>query len=116
MKRTLVCLILTTISANANWLNVSQEWGDIPESAKSWFRDQHSPKGVLCCNVADGHPTEYEIRGNHFWVPIAGVMREVPDEAVIHNVKNPLGRAVVWYVKQGGDTYYIRCFVKDADV
>jgi hypothetical protein len=35
---------------------------------------------------------------------------KVPDEAVIRDSGNPVGEAVVWYVKRR-DNVFIRCFV-----
>jgi len=80
-------------------------------------RAVRSPRGVPCCDVADGHRTDYQMRGdNHFWVPIDGEWRQVPTEAVVHNAGNPTGEGVVWYVHQGRTTdYFIRCFVPGDD-
>ncbi len=49
-------------------------------------------------------------------MPIAGEWREVPPEAVVYNAGNPVGEAVVWYVQQGPNIYYIRCFVPGGGV
>jgi hypothetical protein len=48
---------------------------------------------------------------NHFWVPIEGEWRQVPAESVVHNAGNPVGEAMVWYVRQGPSEIYIRSFV-----
>ena len=53
---------------------------------------------------------------NHYWVPIEGEWRQVPTEAIVHNAGNPIGEAVVWYVRQGPDSVYIRCFVPGGGV
>lgn len=88
------------------------QWDNVPDNIKSWFKGVKSPHGVPCCDVADGHRTDYDIRAdNHYWVPIEGEWRQVPSEAVIRNAGNPTGEAIVWYVKQNPDTIYVRCFV-----
>jgi hypothetical protein len=56
--------------------------------------------------------TDFEMRAdNHFWVPIEGEWRQVPAESVVHNAGNPVGEAMVWYVRQGPSEIYIRSFV-----
>jgi hypothetical protein len=51
-----------------------------------------------------------------YWVPIENEWRPVPADAVVHNAGNPVGEAVVWYVRQGENTFYIRCFVPGGGV
>jgi len=95
------------------------EWGpDIMNdpAKRGWFRGVHSPHGVPCCDVADGHRTSYDIRSDGYWVPIDGEWRKVPDDSIVYNAGNPVGEAVVWWVKQGENTYYIRCFVPGGGV
>ena len=73
---------------------LAAEWGDLPDMVKSWFKSVRSPNGVPCCDVSDGHRTDYEIR----------------------SVAAP-GESVVWYVQQAGPrVYYIRCFVSGGGV
>ena len=55
------------------------------------------------------------MRTDGYWVPIEGEWRQVPAEAIVYNAGNPVGEAVVWYVRQGVNTYYIRCFVPGDD-
>jgi hypothetical protein len=100
------------------------EWDDIfppasggmPDNVRSWFRGVRAPSGVPCCDISDGHRTAYDIRSDGYWVPIGGAWQHVPEEAVVHNAGNPVGEAVVWYVRQGEGTYYIRCFVPGGGV
>jgi hypothetical protein len=88
------------------------QYKDVPDNIRSWFKSVRSPRGVPCCDIADGHRTDFEMRAdNHFWVPIEGEWRQVPAESVVHNAGNPVGEAVVWYVRQGPGNIYIRCFV-----
>ncbi len=126
MRMTIICLmLLVSIPALAKWDNVAQEWNpyldkmtpDQRDKAKQWFKDVRSPHGVPCCDTADGHRTDYDMgQDNHYWVPIDGKWRQVPSEAVVYNSGNPIGEAIVWYVRQGPDTIYIRCFVPGGGV
>jgi hypothetical protein len=44
-----------------------------PAHIKTWFRSLKSPKGAApCCDEADGHRTEYQVRGGAYWVPVEG--------------------------------------------
>ncbi len=64
---------------------------------RDWFRSMTSPTGKLCCSEADGHRTNYEMRGNQYWVPIDGEWNPVPPTAIIRGTRSPFGDAVVWY-------------------
>jgi hypothetical protein len=86
------------------------EYGNVPPHVRAWFRNVKSPTGIPCCDIADGHPTEYDMRENKYWVPINGEWMPVPSEAVVSNEGNPTGDAVVWYSIYNGSVY-IRCFV-----
>lgn len=97
------------------------QYGDVPDNIKSWFKSVRSPNGVPCCDISDGHRTQWEIRNGGYWIP--GPLKEqewipVPPEAVVHNAGNPTGDAVVWWVPYatlpGG--VYIRCFVPGGGV
>ena len=97
------------------------QYGDVAPAVRDWFKSVRSPHGVPCCDIADGHRTAYDIRTaapgeSGYWVPIEGEWRPVPSEAVVYNAGNPVGEAVVWYVRQGANAYYIRCFVPGGGV
>jgi hypothetical protein len=94
------------------------QYGDVPDNIRSWFKGVHSPNGVPCCDIADGHRTTWEKHpgDDRYWVPIETEWFPVPSEAVIHNAGNPTGEAVVWYVMKDATApfpgkYHIRCFV-----
>lgn len=102
------------------------EWDNIPENQRTWFRNVHSPQGVPCCDIADGHRTDWEQRADGYYVPVPQCVEldikcawlKVPPEAVVQNAGNPTGDAVIWYVDYGqygssynGQRYFIRCFV-----
>ena len=74
----------------ARWSpQLAEEWGDVDESTRSWFRGVRSPHGVPCCDIADGHKTTwrhgpetelnsgYEVPVNDEWMP-------VPKAAIIY--------------------------------
>ncbi|WP_420133085.1 hypothetical protein [Rhodopseudomonas sp.] len=86
------------------------QFDDVPADIRDWFKRQRSPAGVPCCDVADGHRTTYDVRGGAYWVPIEGTWYEVPEKAVIRDSGNPVGEAIVWYVRHN-NTIIISCFV-----
>src|SRR3954451_19074317 len=86
------------------------QYSSVPDNVRAWFKSVRSPKGVPCCDVADGHRTDYDIRNDGYWVPIEGQWQVVPEEAVVHDAGNPVGEAIVWYTQYNGKTF-IRCFV-----
>ena len=85
--RVLIIALLSSLPCAAMAFDNGQ-YTDVPDNIRSWFKSVRSPRGVPCCDIA-----------------------EVPQEAVVHNAGNPVGEAVVWYVRQGDNSYYIRCFV-----
>jgi hypothetical protein len=86
------------------------QYEDVPENIRAWFKGVKTQNGVPCCDIADGHRTDYDMRDDHYWVPIDGQWTEVPPEAVLKDVGNPVGDAVVWYSVYNGKVV-IRCFV-----
>ena len=86
------------------------QFENVPDDVRTWFKGVRSPAGVPCCDISDGHRTEYDVRGGAYWVPINGLWWQVPEKAIIRNAGNPLGEAVVWYVNLRGNIE-IRCFV-----
>lgn len=77
--------------------------------AYAWFRGL-AAGNTLCCSIADGYPTEEEIRDGHYWAAIDGVFYPVPDEVVIKDQGNPVGPPIIWY-SYLQDLPTIRCFV-----
>lgn len=86
-------------------------WSDISPKTRAWFQSVKTKDGVSCCDIADGHRTEYDMHDGAYWVPIEGKWLRVPDEAVLKDAGNPVGEAIVWYSIYSGAKPVIRCFV-----
>lgn len=86
------------------------QFADVSPSVRAWFKSVKSQHGVPCCDIADGHRTDYDMRKDQYWVPINGNWMPVPPDAVLDTVGNPVGDAVVWYSIYG-EHVVIRCFV-----
>lgn len=94
----------------------SGQYEGVDPNIRSWFKSVKSKNGVPCCDMSDGHKTDFKTddRG-HYFVPIEGEWYIVPPEAVITSQGNPNDTAIVWYVKQR-DGIYVRCFVPTSGV
>lgn len=86
------------------------QFNNVSPQVRAWFKGVKSQHGVPCCDIADGHRTDYDMRKDQYWVPINGNWMPVPADAVLDTVGNPIGDAVVWYSIYG-DHVVIRCFV-----
>lgn len=86
------------------------QYKDVPEDIRAWFKGVKNADGIPCCDISDGHRTNYDVRGGAYWVPIEGEWMMVPERAVIRDRGNPVGEAVVWYVHHRGGII-ISCFV-----
>ncbi len=86
------------------------QYDDVPADIRAWFKSVRAPNGVPCCDMADGHRTEYDFHNGTYWVPIEGQWVAVPERAIVRDRGNPIGQAVVWYVHHGGNII-IHCFV-----
>lgn len=102
-------IALISVASAARAMDHGQ-FENVPADVRAWFKNVMSPRGILCCDIADGHRTNYDMRQNAYWVPINGKWIKVPEEAVIQNAGNPVGDAIVWYAQRSGDVT-IRCFV-----
>jgi hypothetical protein len=113
------CAAVLTFLAGAASAMDREELKDVPAHIRQWFEQTKSPDGTPCCSYADGHRTEYETRGDQYWVPISGQWYPVPPEAVINDHGNPIGEAVVWYkplieARKWNGKWRIVCFVPSA--
>jgi len=112
MRRRLQVLLLAltaTLTSGALAFDDGR-YENMPPDIRNWFRNVLAPNGLPCCDISDGHRTDYDVRNGAYWVPIEGEWMEVPDRAVIHGARNPVGQGVVWYVHQR-DSIVISCFV-----
>lgn len=91
------------------------QYKDSPPAVRQWFKGVRSQQGIPCCDVADGHRTDWQARADgYYWVFVLGEWRRVPKVAVVSGTENPTGDAVVWYVdnkSEGPNGVFIRCFV-----
>jgi hypothetical protein len=95
--RQIVMTVLVVALAGAAHAFDRGQYDNVPADTRAWFKGVTSPSGVPCCDISDGHRTEYL-----WW--------QVPERAIIRNQGNPVGEAVVWYVNQRG-SIVINCFV-----
>ena len=56
---------------------------NVPADIRAWFKGVIAPNGVPCCDISDGHRTEYDFRGGAYWVPIEGQWMQAPSHTVI---------------------------------
>ncbi|MCA1358980.1 MULTISPECIES: hypothetical protein [Bradyrhizobium] len=112
MHRLALCvwLVATTALANVAFARDNGQYDHVPPDIRAWFKSVIAPNGVPCCDISDGHRTEYDVRNGAYWVPIEGQWIEVPGRAIIRDQGNPIGQAVVWYVHHRG-SIIISCFV-----
>ena len=38
------------------------QFGHVPPDIRAWFKSVIAPNGVPCCDISDGHRTEYDAR------------------------------------------------------
>ncbi len=105
-----IFLLVAPVLARDAFAHDNGQFANVPEAIRTWFKNVKSPHGIPCCDIADGHRTEYDMRDNQYWVPINGNWMAVPAEAVVQNAGNPVGDAIVWY-STFGEHVVIRCFV-----
>ena len=85
------------------------QYENVPPDIRAWFKGVIAPNGVPCCDISDGHRTDYDFHDGAYWVPIEGQWMAVPERAIIRDRGNPVGQAVVWYVHHRG-SIIISCF------
>jgi hypothetical protein len=105
------------------------QYAQYSDQERAWFKSTRSPRGVSCCDIADGHKTTWKHGDSETGYMVAIEDRDEPDgtawvpvpsEALITSTSDPEGETVVWYVEQEGHTdengnrhhkFYVRCFV-----
>jgi len=112
MRRFAPFVLLAALSALATAALAfdNGQYENVPADIRAWFKSVMAPNGVPCCDISDGHRTEYDVREGAYWVPIEGQWMAVPERAIIRDRGNPVGEAVVWYVRHRGSSI-ISCFV-----
>src|SRR5258705_659797 len=111
LLRALLLVIGALISVSGTALAVDHgQFENVPDDIRAWFKGVRSPAGVPCCDISDGHRTEYDVRAGAYWVPINGLWWRGAEKAIIRNAGNPLGEDAVWYVRLRGNIES-RCFV-----
>ena len=108
-------LVCTATLTSAALAFDNGQYEDVPPHIRSWFKNVLAPNGVPCCDISDGHRTDYDVRSDGYWVPIDGQWMPVPQEAIVQNAGNPVGEAVVWY-SHYNERVFIRCFVPGGGV
>jgi hypothetical protein len=103
-------LVVATALSGAALAFDNGQYDNVSPDIRAWFKSVMAPNGVPCCDISDGHRTEYDVRNGAYWVPIEGTWMLVPDRAIIRDRGNPVGHAVVWYVHHRG-AIIISCFV-----
>src|SRR6266481_3688388 len=111
---TVILTILMIAMMSRGFAFDNGEHKNVSPEIRDWFRGVRSPRGVPCCDIADGHRTDYEMRPDGFYIPVPWMPTGkenwimIPPEVVIYDAGNPVGEAVVWYIES---SQYIRCFV-----
>jgi len=101
-----ICVLSAPVRAFDNG-----QYADVPDNVRSWFKSVRSPRGVPCCDIADGHRTTWKgDETGRYWVSINDEWVQVPEEAIVYDAGNPVGEAVVWYTNFS-NSIFIRCFV-----
>jgi hypothetical protein len=109
LARLVLLVPLIFCAATAHAVDRGQ-YENVPDDVRTWLKGVRSPTGVPCCDISDGHRTDYNVRLGAYWVLINGLWWQVPEKAIVRNAGNPLGEAIVWYVNLRGNID-IRSFV-----
>jgi hypothetical protein len=77
MRRFAQIALLACLSglAGAAFAFDNGQYQNVPPEIRAWFKGVIAPNGVPCCDIADGHRTEYDFREGAYWVPIEGQWR-----------------------------------------
>src|ERR1700730_5553130 len=86
----LIAIIAVALVTFAYAADVGQIPPNVPDSVRSWFKSVQSPRGGLCCDIADGHRTTWrhapETEDNSgYEVPIGDQWVPVPKLAIVYN-------------------------------
>ena len=74
-----------------------------------WFESLKQPgTGVSCCSISDCRPVQYRLAPEGYEALVGSLWVHVPDDRILRNQKNPLGRAVLCRSPASGTIF---CFV-----
>ena len=75
--RTIVVAMFVAVTSAALGFDNGQ-YEKVAADIRAWFKGVIAPNGVPCCDMSDGHRTEYDVRAGAYWAPIDGQWLEVP--------------------------------------
>ncbi len=89
------------------------QFDHVPPDIRAWFKSVIAPNGVPCATspMVTAPPMTFVRK---YWVPIEGEWMQVPARAIIRDHGNPIGEAVVWYVRHRGSHHHQFLFPADA--
>lgn len=109
MRSALIGLV-AFISVGSAYAVDNGQYENVDPAVREWFRGVRAPSGVPCCDIADGHRTQFKVEDDKLMALIEDKWVPVPPESIVKGSRNPTGDAVIWWVRQG-EGYYVRCFV-----
>ncbi len=69
----MVSIAVASVGATATLHAVDRgQFENVSPEVRAWFKSVTAPNGVPCCDVSDGHRTDYDMREGAYWVPIEG--------------------------------------------
>ena len=101
--------LLALVIAVAPRLGEAEPPADADPALRPWFESLKQPgTGVSCCSISDCRPVQYRLVPEGYEALVGSLWVHVPDDRVLRNQKNPLGRAVLCRSPASGRIY---CFV-----
>src|SRR5271155_5275817 len=65
-------VVFTPALSTAALAHDNGQFGNVSPEIRAWFKSVKSHNGIPCCDIADGHRTDYDMRESKYWVPING--------------------------------------------
>ncbi|MGY4497359.1 hypothetical protein ACVWYH_001286 [Bradyrhizobium sp. GM24.11] len=60
MHRLALCVWLAAMTSAAFAFDNGQ-YDNVPPDIRAWFKSVIAPNGVPCCDISDGHRTDYDV-------------------------------------------------------
>src|ERR1700720_3059541 len=89
----LVLLMSLTFFTGAAHAVDRGQFENVPDDIRAWFKGVRSQDGLPCCDISDGHRTEYDVRAGAYWVPINGLWWRVPGKGDHSKRRKPAWRS-----------------------